>query len=290
MNNSRPRLGVALSGGGVRGLAHLGVLKALEEEGIAVDLIAGTSMGGAVAALYAAGVPLERLIEETTRTRLLDVAALDKSWYGLFGHKKVARFLSNLLGDATLTFEQLDIPAVVMAVDLETGELVTLDEGPIIPAVMATTALPLLFAPVRHEGRWLIDGGALNNLPVDVVRRMGAERVLAVNVPPSIKMDMPPFDGADSLTERGRLPLPRHIRTWRTPLLIAEISLGFALQEMNRARLQAYPPDLLLQVELPNMGILATDRSEEAVRAGYEVARQHMDELLALQEPLAMPA
>jgi predicted acylesterase/phospholipase RssA len=154
--------------------------------------------------------------------------------------------------------------------------------GPLIPALVATAALPVLFAPVRHQGRWLVDGGALNNLPVDIVRQMGADRVLGVDVPPSLTLSLEEERSrAGSL--RGLLHFGNGALDWKLPFLVAEVSMGMTVQVIDRTRLALCPPDLLLEIDLPNVGLLAIDRSAEIVESGRKAAMERASELAALQ-------
>jgi NTE family protein len=283
-----PKIGVALSGGGIRGFAHLGVLEVLEEAEVPVHLIAGTSMGGLVGGLYAAGVSVQTLIDFAQGASFIDLASPDEHWRGLFDHDKMAPMLADLLGDAEIAFEDLDIPTVVIAADVETGELVLLREGPLIPALLATAAFPLVFTPVYHQGRWLVDGGVANNFPVDIARQMGADRVLGVNVPPSVDLalDREAHDSTLSLRALSRLTQRAH--EWQMPFLIADACVGISVNALNRTRMTLCPPDLLLEVQLPNVGVFSTHKNGEAIAAGYRLARKHLDELVALSaEPLA---
>jgi NTE family protein len=279
-----PKIGVAFSGGGVRGLAHLGVLQVLEQAEVSVDMVAGTSMGGLVAGLYAAGVPLQDLVEFACKIGIMDFASPDRAWRGLFNHKKMSALLGQVLGRQDITFEELDIPAAVVATDIETAEIVVLDQGPLIPALMATSAFPILFSPVRHQDRWLVDGGALNNLPVDIVRHMGADRVLGVNVPSRLTLALENEERAKGLSPRGLLTFSSRTHNWRLPFLIAEASMGITAQTITRTRLALCPPDLLLQVDLPNVGLFAMDKSAEIIETGRRAAWEHQAELVALSE------
>jgi NTE family protein len=267
----------------MRGLAHLGVLQVLEEAQIAVDMIAGTSMGGLVAGLYAAGIPLQELISFSTRLSIMELAARDRAWRGLFGHEKMATLLAELLGGRNVTFQDLRIPAAVVAADVESGEMVVLDRGPLIPALMATSAFPLVFAPVRYQDRWLVDGGVINNFPVDVVRHMGAERVLGVRVPPCVKLSLDEEQREDSLSWRALFSFNNRTRDWRLPFLIAESSVGITANLVTQTRLSLYPPDVLIDIEMPNVGVFATDKNTEIVHAGYKAAMRRLSDLVELR-------
>lgn len=282
-----PRIGVAFSGGGMRALAYLGVLQVLEEANVSIDLVAGTSIGGFVAGLYAAGVPVRDLVEFSKKIGFMDFASPDRRWQGLLGHNKMAKLLAELLGSPDISFEELNIPVAVVATDLEKGELVILKEGPLIPALMATSAYPFIFAPVRHQGRWLVDGGVLNNFPVDVVRRMGADRVLGVSVPSSVRLTLEGKMKA-ALSPPARSFLPSLTRDWKLPFLVAEASVCTMIGAINRTRLMLCPPDLLLEVRLPSVGLFTTDRNAEVIVAGRRAAMNHLAELVALKtKPLS---
>ena len=283
-----PRLGVALGGGGIRGMAHLGVLQVLEQANIPIDAIAGTSMGGIVAGLYAAGVSVQAMIAFSKRVGVIDIASPDRNWRGLFGHRKIAGYLAGLLGREDVAFEELRIPTAVVAVDIETRKMVVLDTGPLIPALLATSALPILFSPVYHQGRWLVDGGALNNLPIDVVRSLGVDRVLGVSVPPCVKLSLEDGERATGLSVRGLRFFSNRTRDWRKPFLIAEASLGIATQAVNRRQLELCPPDVLLEIRMPNVGFLASDMSADAIEAGRRAATERVAVLTELRtKPLA---
>ncbi len=263
----RPKVGLALSGGGARGLAHIGVLNVLEREGIPVDFLAGTSMGGVIAAGYAAGLSAEFMEQEALRMgqwRNL-IALMDRSLprLGLFEGQKVQEYLASHLGD--ITFDELKIPLALVAVDLETGKEVVLRSGRVVDAVRATISLPGIFAPFRLDGRLLVDGGVLNNLPADVMRRMGADVVIAVDV--SIG-----FDGLPGLLEAQgqRLPLtqiPLIIETLRRTVEIME-------KQINAQKLAEARPEVLIRPALDNGITLFTgfNQAAECIAAGEEAA------------------
>jgi NTE family protein len=247
-------------------------------------------MGGLVAGLYAAGVPIQELIDFGTRTGIIDLASPERGWRGLFGHKKMATLLADLLGSKDITFEELDIPAAVIAADVEQGELVILDQGPLIPALMATSAVPIVFAPVYHQERWLVDGGVVNNFPVDIVRQMGANRVLGVNVPPSVRLSLAKDEQEKGLSPRGLRFFGSHTLDWKLPFLIAEASVDIPMQVVNQTRLALCPPDVLLEIHLPNVGIFTSDDNARIIEAGRRVAMDNQAKLVQLRaKPLSPP-
>lgn len=280
----RAKLGVALSGGGVRGFAHIGVLEVLDEAQVPVDYLAGTSMGGIIAGLYAAGVPLKELARRVCGLSLLDIATPDPARRGLFGQAKLAHLLAELLGSEQLTFADLRLPLAVVATDLEAGEPVLLHSGPLIPALLATAAFPIVFAPVYHQGRWLVDGGALNNVPVDIVRQLGADRVIAVTTPSVVRLLPATEEPRPALGPRSLLAALFHPTEWKLPLLIGEQTVGIAIDALNDLRFQRYPPDLVITVPTEMAGVFATDHSAEMVQAGREAARQALPALLQLRD------
>ena len=166
-------LAVVLSGGGARGIAHLGVLAALDELGLPVGALAGASSGGIVGAFYAAGfAPREvlRLLQATSIPRLTRPAFGRK---GLLGLEAVGQLLARHLG-AAVSFEDLARPLTLVATDLEAGESVYFSRGPLVPPLLASSAVPVVYRPVEYQGRQLVDGGLLNNLPVEPLLALGA--------------------------------------------------------------------------------------------------------------------
>ncbi|MCA8830606.1 patatin-like phospholipase family protein [Hymenobacter pini] len=161
-------LGLALSGGGARGIAHLGVLAALDELRLPVARLSGVSSGGIVAVLYAAGLPPREVLRLLQELRISRVARLALSRYGLLTMDAAGRLLEQHLG-AGLTFEQLRLPVTLVATDLLAGESVRFSSGPVLPPMLASAAVPILYRPVEYQGRQLVDGGLLNNLPVEAL-------------------------------------------------------------------------------------------------------------------------
>ncbi|HOB35227.1 MAG: patatin family protein [Firmicutes bacterium] len=177
---TRPKIGLALGAGAARGLAHLGVLKVLEKYKIPVDFVAGSSMGALVGALYCAGLEADFLIKfarELPSRSWVDLA-LPRS--GLISGKKVETMLQMLTRNRD--FSQLKIPFAAVATDIERGEAVVLKEGNVAAAVRASISIPVVFKPVRLGQRLLVDGGVVDRVPVSVVREMGADVVIAVDV------------------------------------------------------------------------------------------------------------
>lgn len=212
--DTRPRIGLALGGGGARGIAHISVLRKIEELRIPIDCVAGTSMGALVGGLYASGMPvgdMRQLVASTDWKRLFDdsLARPERSYRrkqddrdslvtlgvginekglrlspGLLqGERILAMFERTTLAVSALDdFDRLPIPYRAVATDLNTGEVVVIGKGSLAMAMRASMSLPGVFQPVEVDGRVLVDGGLANQVPVDVVRAMGADIVIAVDV------------------------------------------------------------------------------------------------------------
>ena len=172
------KIGLALSGGGARGIAHIGVIKAFEEENVKFDFVSGTSAGSFVACAYCAGFSVE---EMTAFSKTLRGRDLINTFFKIRNDSSnIERTAKRLFGD--LTFDDLKIPCVAVAVDLVKGEEVELNQGSVAKAISASCAAPIIFTAVQHENKQLVDGGLLNNMPADVVRRMGADFVVSVDL------------------------------------------------------------------------------------------------------------
>lgn len=176
----QPKIGLALGSGGARGFAHLGVIKVLKENDIPIDFIAGSSMGALVASLYAAGHDMDRLY------RL--AIAFKRKYYLDFTVPKMGFITGNRVKELVKVFtqgkniEDLDLPIAIIATDIVRGEKVVFREGPISDAVRASISIPGIFVPQQMDGELLVDGGVIDRVPVSVVREMGADIIIAVDV------------------------------------------------------------------------------------------------------------
>jgi len=277
------KLGLALGGGGARGIAHLGVLIALDEAGIPVSMIAGTSMGAAMGATKAVGADLKMVrgvlemidlndLLQVTDSTLREVQKIvgrsvmeyvrGSPWReeGATPHDLARlRELFSLL-TANKRFEETRIPFAAVAADLETGERVVLQRGRIADAVTASTSVPGVFSPVAMDGRYLIDGGIIEKLPVDVVLEMGAEAILAVDT------------GA---------PLDREIETCLDAILQSQRATSQYLTglQLTRAEERLGKRLLVLRPDVGWIKMFGFEHTQEAIQAGEEVVRAHLDDV-----------
>ena len=288
-----PKICLALSGGGARGFAHVGVLKVLESLHIPVDCIAGTSMGAVVGGLYAAGLSAAEIEQRLDKLKLNDIA-LDRVERRLLPHAvreedtqyplgatlglnasgvrlpagvvQATQFLE-LLHNWTahlqpdINFDQLPIPFRAVATDLENGKMVVFSKGPLHKAIRASMAAPGVFAPVEIEGHLLTDGGLVRNLPVDIARSMGADIIIAVNI--------------------GTPLLPRD--QLRSLLNVSQQMVNILTEqnvELQKAALRA--TDILIEPDLGTISFMDFDRSAEASVIGENAALAMQNKLMAL--------
>ena len=176
----KPHVGIALSGGAALGLAHLGVLHSLKDHGISLSSIAGTSAGSIAAACHAFAVPEEKITEKINELSWRAITKVSPSRFGFFSNEKLGEILESIFGRPNI--EDASIPLAIVAVDISTGEKVVFRKGSLIPALLASSAVPAIFSPVSFDGRMLLDGGLLELLPVSELDDMGAEIKIGVNV------------------------------------------------------------------------------------------------------------
>ena len=193
----RPKIGLALSAGGVRGFAHVGVLEVLHNAGVPIDVMAGTSMGAVVGSLYAAGLPTDKLWE-ISRHIQMDTITPDFNLMGLLkllflqklpSSRNLQNFFNQQIGH--MRFEDMAIPFATAAMDVKTGEQVVFDSGPVDIAVRASMNLPGIFDPVPYRHRYLVDGAVVNYLPVNLVKQKGADYIIASVTPPDFYSQAP---------------------------------------------------------------------------------------------------
>ncbi len=262
---SKTRLGLALSGGATRGLAHIGVLQALEDNGLRPDFLSGTSIGAFAAALYAFGVPIAEIRGIGAGMTPLNVTKLRLSRFALFSNEELGRLILSRIGKARI--EDAAIPLAVMTADIGTGEKVVLRKGEVAPAVMASNAVPGIYLPLRIEGRMLVDGGIVEDVPVSPLRPMGADVVVAVNL------------SAD--------------RRYKQPEDIIDILLNafdIAIDEETKAQVKA--ADILIEPRLSSFRRMDVRQIDALIAEGYRAAAASVGRIRKALErpPESLPA
>lgn len=267
------QVGLALSGGGARCFAQIGALVALEEEGIQACAIAANSSAAIIAALYAAGnaaTAVESIVRSIDYSEFLDPGGAG----GLIQHDEVERILEL---HAPATFEELKVPLAVSAVDIETGELLVYSDGPLRHPVCASNAFPGLFVPVRFEGRHLLDGGILNNFPIDVARAMTRRPIIAIDV-------RPPHTGPMGLEEQAPDTIVQKVTAMFKDDGPNVVDILMRAYSITQARLlevliAMHPPDVWLTPELPeDLDVQSFDRLDDAFASGYACVKEAADD------------
>ncbi|TDD99813.1 patatin-like phospholipase family protein [Flavobacterium cellulosilyticum] len=274
----RPKIGLVLSGGGAKGFAHIGVLKVIEQAGIKIDYIGGTSMGSVVGGLYASGynatqidsifrtVNFDKLLQDFTPRSSKSfyekrndelyaiVLPFDKFKIGVPEALSKSIYNYNLLTSLTRNdrhisdFNKLKIPFFCVATNIENGEEVILDKGNLVNAMVASSAFPSLFSPVEIDGNLLLDGGIVNNYPVEKVRQMGADIIIGVDV-------------QDGLSERSELK--------KATRIIGQIT---AIQSIEKMKKKIAETDIYIKPDIKSYGIISFDKGLEIIKKGEEAA------------------
>ncbi|MCL4294866.1 MAG: patatin-like phospholipase family protein [Anaerolineae bacterium] len=282
---NRPKIGLVLGGGGSRGLAHIGVLEVLVREQIPVDLIVGTSMGGIVGVLFGLGFSPAQIAVELSP--LQGASFLDRlKLISSRGRQRRAHehFADTLEGK---TFADLALPVTVMAVDMVHGEEVPLSAGPLLPAVLASSAVPGAFPPIHHHGMQLADGGVIDSLATHVAYDQGADRIIAVDVYPPLEKANP---WTDPISAIMGFQLPPGIFSTsgnglkRIPTAAASMwrSVRVMTWYLHQQRLLAHPPHVLLRPQVSSYGSLDFKDVTGPRQAGIVEAERHLAELRAL--------
>ena len=256
----RKKVGLALASGGGRGVAHIGVLQVLTEHNIPIDLISGCSAGALVAAIYAAGTDLyllEKYLCTLAPKDLIDPTVVTRG--GFISGNKVSDLMRVLTHD--LTIEQTRIPCFIGASDLETSEFHIFEHCKLYEAARASMAIPGVFTPVCIDGHWYVDGGTLQELPVEVLRAHGADVVIGVDL--SIKKRF--------VVTEDKAP-GAHQTVLRT----------FDMLQKEISRLRNDPVDVRIKPDVSFMSMISTAGAEEAIRIGRACAESALPEIEAL--------
>ncbi|HSH14018.1 MAG TPA: patatin-like phospholipase family protein [Desulfurivibrionaceae bacterium] len=254
-----PKVALVLSGGAARGFAHVGVIRALEQEKIPIDLIVGTSVGSLIGAIYASdrnSFELEWTAFQLEKDSLLDYGMFTAiTGMGLAKGAKLEEFVKTKV--TTANIENLKIPFAAVATDLNLGKRVVLDRGSVVKAVHASSAIPGVFEPVQHQGRMLVDGGVTDNIPIDVAREMGADIVIAVDISENVE---------------------NHNITNLVDVLLQAVNIMFnenVLSHRNNA-------DVLITPTVGKVAMLDFTQKKQCMQAGIEATQKAMPAIKAV--------
>jgi|WetSurMetagenome_2_1015567.scaffolds.fasta_scaffold13012_2 NTE family protein len=282
------KIALVLGGGGARGLSHIGVLKRFEEAAIVPELIVGTSIGALIGGAYASGMGVAAMGKVVAAMDFLAVAKIFRPGIPLSGFVdsgRVEKLLKDHLGSRTI--ESLALPFRAVATDLISGEDVVFDKGPLVEAILASIAIPVLFKPVCRRGRYIVDGGLSNPLPVSVAHRLSAAPSVAVNVSPdSAKVG----EISRSRRDLKMKKLERFAPAWlKLPRAAAPTLLDVFLQTVTistynliQQRLGQERPRVLLTPDVAEFGMLEFHHGREIVKRGYEEAGKALSAFAAL--------
>jgi len=284
----KPKIALALGGGAARGWAHIGVLKALDEAGIQIGMIAGTSIGALVGGCYMAGKldELETFARSLSMRRIAALLDLTIGGGGLFaGMRLTKRMQEHLQG---LNIEDLDRRFVAVATEIRTGHEVWIDSGSLITALRASYALPGIFEPVQCGNRLLVDGALVNPVPVSVCRAYEQPLVVAVN----LHYDLYGRSAVVKHVASPPSPIEKQLQNQNENMKPGNIGLTGVMVEafniiqdrISRARLAGDPPDLALQPRLADIGLSEFHRAAEAIDRGYVEAMAKIDEIKRMQD------
>ena len=268
------RIGVALGGGAARGMAHLGVLKVLEENGIVVDMIAGTSVGAMTGVLYASGMEPDYnvacFVKDLRPSWLFRHMPNGGYWYLLYKYRtgQFDPMLRNYLKDSRL--EQLPIPVLSITVDLISGQAVVRDQGDSVHAITESINLPVLSTPINRDGRALVDGGIVNNVPADVLVARGCNFVIAVSVTSQIKQEFA-RNQPETPTEK-----------MRRASALNTIMRTYLVQNVNMNSVGVQPADLVIHPDVTEFDITEFTRAGEMAEIGKQTALQALPQIKRL--------
>lgn len=251
----RPKIGLALGSGGARGFAHLGVLKVLHEENIPIDYIAGSSMGALIGAFYCSGLDLEKLYKIAKAFKRKYYLDFTVPKMGFIAGKRVKELIKLFTHGKNI--EDLEIPLSVVATDLIKGERVIFTNGPIADAVRASISIPGIFVPEKKDGRLLVDGGVIDRIPVQVVKEMGADFIIAVDV--------------------------SHVKRNEKISTIFDVILqSIDILQEELVKYRKIETDVLLRPKLDGFSSKSFTHIEEIIKEGENIAKLHLPMIKSL--------
>jgi len=297
INNKK--VGLVLGSGSAKGLSHIGVLKFIEELDIKIDYIAGSSIGAMIGGAYAAGISINEIEDIALKTDLTSTVkyllpTISKS--GLISGTKVKEFLKDIVGD--IEIENLNIPFIATATDIFTGQEIVFNKGNLVEAIRASISVPVIFQPVIHNNKILVDGGLANPLPINVVCKMGADFIIAVNVMPSLdktntgnrkennSLQDSTFTAEMKSAMQKKLEALNIDYKWIKKLLankgkynvpglkkVLNQSVYITQRKLARLSIELHRPDILIEPDVPFAGFFDFYKAGEIIDIGYKTAQ-----------------
>lgn len=308
-NSIRKKIGLALGSGSSRGIAHIGVIEALEEEKIPIDFIAGCSVGSYIGAVYAGGglKSFKNFVLNMSGKSLFTFFDIIFPRSGFLDATKKVKELY-YMHSASENFSDLKIPLKMIATDMHTGSKIIIDSGKIVDGLRATMSIPGLFEPYNHMDRWLVDGGLVDPVPVGIARAMGADIVIAVDLntglvskrkrrkekkylpqenKPVFKNEL--FNKLYIKYEKAEYSIKKMIMKYEEsapPHMIDTLmsSIGIMQERITRTNLAVEPPDILIQPRLGDIKMLDFDQVNYCIEEGYRGVKEKINEIRMLLE------
>lgn len=249
MSSKDKNIGLALGGGAALGAFHIGVLKSIAEQGLKVKYVSGTSIGALIGAIYASGISVTTIEEELSNISWSDLTSLNIGTMGLLNNSKVKKLLMKFIPHDS--FEALKTPFIAVATDITTGEEMRITSGSLSEAVMASMSIPGIFTPVEIQGRLLVDGGVVDNIPIEAVKELGADYIIGVDL----------FTGQKS--ERPKNTAEVMQNTFR-----------FLITEISKTKHQ--DTDVLIQPDLHEFSGVSTKHVKDLIELGYKEASEKL--------------
>lgn len=291
---TKQKIALVLSGGGARGIAHIGVIEELEKQGYEITSIAGTSMGALVGGVYALGKMEEfkNWLYSLDRSKVFNLVDFTFSTQGLVKGDKVINKMKEFIMDKNI--EDLPIPYAAVAVDLINKKEVVFTQGSIYKAIRASIAIPTVLQPVKTKTGLLVDGGVLNNMPISQIKRISGDHLFAVDVNADIPVYKPLVTIEENQTMLGlyqnKMKAFYQQFNWKTPKESEEQlgyfdlmnkTIGLMTHHIAQISMEKYPPDLLIQISRESATMFDFYKAEELVEIGRFAAKKYLTEYAA---------
>ena len=310
MANFKKQIALVLGSGGARGLAHIGVIKLFEENHIPIDIITGTSIGAMVGGFYAAGVnviSMEKIIRDADKIMVAKIMVPKFFAPGFIDNKRIIEFIKGYVGDVKI--EDLKIPFACVATEFVTGEEVIFTKGPLVDAIVASISIPTIFQPILLNDQYLLDGGLSNPLPISVAKKMGADKIIAVNVSPNPKritqrikkrktrevkelIRKLPAMFSNLLAESKNLfskneletKIAETVKTQLSPPSLMNVflqSISISTNNLIAQHLLNAKPDVLISPKLEDFDMLEFYKGKDIIQRGYDTALKDLPKIKA---------